>query len=117
MEFSDREFFRQQSQINERLLQGSTTECLLWCQENKAHLKKTGSPLEFYLRRQTFVELARRRELLHAITYAKKFFPPFAEFFSREIEQTMALLAVGPNTRIQLYRVSIIYSLKTSNCI
>jgi macrophage erythroblast attacher len=102
--FSDAAFFKSIKRIEERLGEGSTTECLQWCHENRAHLKKQGSPLEFHLRRQTFVELARRRELVQAIAYGKKFLAPWSEQFGREIEQLTALLAVGPGTGVRIYK-------------
>jgi len=83
----------------------STSECLLWCFENRPYLKKMESPLEFMLRRQTFIELARKRELLQAIQYAKKFFPPWLESHRREIEQVMVLLAISPETLTAPYMV------------
>jgi macrophage erythroblast attacher len=90
-------------QLNER----STSECLLWCFENRPHLKKSQSPLEFYLRRQTYIELARKRELMQAIQYAKKFFPPWLDQYRREIEQVMALLAIPPDTQAEPYKVPV----------
>lgn len=105
MGFEDGELYKQLHQIEARLSAHSTSECLLWCFENRAHLKKTSSPLEFYLRRQTYVEMARKRELAQAIQYAKKFFPPWFEAHKRDIEKCMALLAISPATRTQPYMV------------
>lgn len=104
LEFGDEELFAQLAAVEDRLRSRSTTEGLLWCFENRAHLKKTQSPLEFYLRRQTFVELARKRELTQAIAYGKKFFIPWMEQYRREVEQSTALLAIWPTTEVAPYK-------------
>jgi macrophage erythroblast attacher len=51
-----------------------TTETLQWCSENRNHLRKQGSALEWHLRRQDFVELLRRGDKAAAVLYAKKHF-------------------------------------------
>jgi macrophage erythroblast attacher len=104
MGFSDSELFQQLNEIERHLNENSTSECLLWCFENRAHLKKNASPLEFYLRRQTYIEHTRKRDLNTAITYAKRFFPAWIDLYRKEIEQAMALLAISPGTEVEPYR-------------
>lgn len=104
MGFSDSELFQQLDEIVRHLNEHSTSECLLWCFENRAHLKKNSSPLEFFLRRQTYIEHARKRDLTIAITYAKRFFPAWIDLYKKEIEQVMALLAISPETEVEPYR-------------
>ncbi len=103
--FDDNALYKQMMGIEAKLVDHSTAESLLWCFENRPHLKKIQSPLEFHLRRQSFVELARKRDLQQAIAYAKKFFPPWLDAHRRDIEKCMALLAIGPSTRTDPYRV------------
>jgi macrophage erythroblast attacher len=63
------------------------------------------STLEFSLRLQEFVELARLRQLGEAISHAKKFLAPWKETHMAEIRQAMALLAFSPDTECLPYKV------------
>ena len=57
----------------------SCTLALAWCSENKTSLRKIKSPLEFDLRLQEFIELARTRStesIKEAIAYARKHLLP-----------------------------------------
>jgi macrophage erythroblast attacher len=67
-------------------------------------LKKNGSPLEFMLRRQEFVEFCRKRDLTNAISYAKKHFTNFSVSNELEVEQSLALLAFGEDSDIMPYK-------------
>lgn len=56
------------------------------------------------LRRQEFVELARQRDLHTAIAYAKRHLVAFADEHERQLQQTMALIAISPSTLTEPYR-------------
>lgn len=99
----DYELYSESRRIEESLLCHCAADCLAWCSENRAVLKKNKSPLEFVLRRQEFIELTRSRDLLGAISYARKHFPAFIESNEREIEQAFALLAIGYPTQSMPY--------------
>jgi len=62
--------------------------------------------LEFSLREQEFIELARERRSQDAIAYAKKHLTPWQETHMKELSQVMALLAFPPDTKCQPYKVS-----------
>ncbi|KAK9451200.1 CTLH/CRA C-terminal to lish motif domain-containing protein [Limtongia smithiae] len=65
--------------IEERLRDGSTAECLTWCQENRTHLKKVKSSLEFEVRLQQYIEYARDGNTHAAISYYKKHLVPMTD--------------------------------------
>ncbi len=90
------ELYEESLKIRSLLMEGKASECLLWCSENRALLKKSNCPLEFMLRRQEFIELSRSRDLHGAMAYARKHFPAFGETNAAEIEQCLALLAIQP---------------------
>ena len=71
----------------------SCTEALAWCSENKAALRKAKNTLEFELRLQEFIELARERKSMDAIAYAKKHLSSWQETHSKQIRQATCLLA------------------------
>lgn len=64
------------------------------------------NPLEFELRLQEFIELARARSLMDAITYQKKHLIQWQETHSTQINQASALLAYTPATAFGPYKVS-----------
>ncbi|KAF9428855.1 GID complex subunit containing RING finger motif [Podila epigama] len=100
----DIELFVQSAKIEQALNRYSCTECLQWCNENKSNLKKIKSTLEFSLREQEFIELARERRSQDAIAYSKKHLTPWQETHMKEISQVMALLAFPPDTKCQPYK-------------
>lgn len=102
-EHVDVELYEESLCVRSSLINGSATECLAWCSENRSLLKKIKSPLEFMLRRQEFIELARRRDLGTCILYARKHFTAFIEGNETEIEQVIALLAIRPCTQTHPY--------------
>ncbi|GAA5884524.1 hypothetical protein JCM6882_005287 [Rhodosporidiobolus microsporus] len=53
-------------------------EVLSWVGENRTALKKLKSPLEFTIHLQSYIELCRSRDLLGAMTYARKHLSPAA---------------------------------------
>ena len=73
------ELFTQAKKILDSLRACSATAALAWASENRARLKKAKSRLEFDLRLQEFVEMARKGSLPEALAYARKFFPAFVE--------------------------------------
>lgn len=96
--------YDERNRIRDAILDNkSATDCLAWCSDNRAALKKRGSLLEFMLRRQEFIELARQRDLRGAIAYARKHFPAFTESNDLDIEQALALLAIPPETSVMPY--------------
>ena len=74
-----------------------TTEALQWCSENRSHLKKSGSTLEFILRRQDLLELIAQDKKGAAVLYAKKHFTSMATadpLLLPTIQQALAMLVV-----------------------
>ncbi|KAJ2159169.1 GID complex subunit containing RING finger motif [Coemansia sp. RSA 552] len=103
--FADSELFELVMRTEHELRANqSCTGALRWCSENRSALRKIQSPLEFELRLQEFVELARERRTPEAITYAKTHLTPWSEQQMGRIERAMALLAFSPDTRCPPYR-------------
>ncbi|KAI0035485.1 macrophage erythroblast attacher isoform 1 [Vararia minispora EC-137] len=117
----DIELFTDIQRIEDALQNQSCTEALSWCSENKAALRKTKarplqsycssgfpiylqSTLEFDLRLQEFIELARARRQTEAIAYSQKYFPNWQETHLPQIQQASALLAYPPTTRCSPYK-------------
>ncbi|KAF9435220.1 GID complex subunit containing RING finger motif [Entomortierella beljakovae] len=100
----DIELFAQSAKVEQALLRQSCTECLQWCKENNSSLKKIKSTLEFSLREQEFIELARASQLKEAIAYAKKYLIPWQETHMKEISHVMGLLAFPANTNCHPYK-------------
>lgn len=118
----DIELFSDIKRIEDALARHSCTEALAWCSENKTALRKvkvgspkkstcalmvTGlqNPLEFELRLQEFIELARARKLMDAIAYQKKHLIQWQESHSAQIKQAAALLAYTPKSAFGPYKV------------
>ena len=111
-ELVDVELFESAWSIEKSLTNRSCVECLQWCHENRATLKKIKSPLEFMLRVQEYVELLKSstpataaKNRIDAIGYAKKHFQSFSEQFMPQIQQALALL-VFPfgKTKVTAYK-------------
>ncbi|KAF9558375.1 Golgi transport complex subunit 4 [Mortierella alpina] len=100
----DIELFVQSAKVEQALVRQSCTECLQWCKENSSNLKKIKSTLEFSLRMQEFIELARERRSQEAIAYAQKHLTPWQETHLTEISHVMALLAFPPETKCHPYK-------------
>ncbi|KAI9032313.1 CTLH/CRA C-terminal to lish motif domain-containing protein [Hyaloraphidium curvatum] len=100
----DIELFAQAKVIEDSLARHSCSEALAWCAENRSNLRKLKSTLEFQLRLQEFVELARSRRLAEAIDYARKHLATFSENHMVDIQQAMALLAFRSDTACDLYK-------------
>ncbi|KAI5459864.1 CTLH/CRA C-terminal to lish motif domain-containing protein [Mariannaea sp. PMI_226] len=93
--------FTAMSRIRDALKNGSVTEALAWCTENKKELRKMESKLEFMLRFQQYIELVRTRsstKLTEAIAHAKKHLIPYRATFEREVSQACGLLAFPPSS-------------------
>ncbi|KAF9183499.1 Golgi transport complex subunit 4 [Haplosporangium sp. Z 767] len=100
----DIELFAQSAKVEQALMRQSCTECLQWCKENGSNLKKLKSTLEFSLRVQEFIELARDRRSQEAISYAKKHLTSWQGTHMKEISHVMGLLAFPPETKCHPYK-------------
>jgi len=78
------------AQVEDSLRRRSCTECLQWCAENRAKLRKTKSDLEFQLRQQEFIELVRTDQLAAAIQYVRKHLIPFMDTHAAAIQRVRA---------------------------
>jgi macrophage erythroblast attacher len=95
----DMETFKSMNRIRKALENGSVTEALAWCQENKKELRKMDSDLEFKLRYQQFVELIRSQDTarkLEAIVHAKKYLLPYRDTHPDEVSAICGLLVYAP---------------------
>ncbi|PVU97327.1 hypothetical protein BB559_002085 [Furculomyces boomerangus] len=103
--FTDSQLFSQLINIqNSLLVQNSCKECLQWCSENKAALKRLKIGLEFELRLQEVTELARQRKSSEAIAYSKKHFKQLTDIQKQRLNQTLALLVIMPTTDCRRYK-------------
>ncbi|EGN92895.1 hypothetical protein SERLA73DRAFT_190495 [Serpula lacrymans var. lacrymans S7.3] len=100
----DIDLFADIHRIEEALSRHSCTEALSWCSENKTALRKIKSTLEFELRLQEYIELARARKSSDAIIYSKKHLIAWQETHMKQILQASALLAMPPTTSCGQYR-------------
>ncbi|KIL65445.1 hypothetical protein M378DRAFT_105136 [Amanita muscaria Koide BX008] len=100
----DIDLFTDIRRIEDALSQHSCTEALTWCSENKAALRKMKSTLEFELRLQEYIELARARKSFDAISYAKKHLVQWQESHMSDILHASTLIAFHPNTTCLPYR-------------
>lgn len=101
----DIELFTDVRRIEQALARGSCTEALAWCAENKSALRKIKSTLEFSLRLQEYIELARARRTTAAIAYSRKHLVPWQDTHLAEIRTASALLAFKEGTKCGPYRV------------
>lgn len=104
------------------LIDHSCTKALAWCNENKAALRKlkvchlwrvfffriglqiVQSTLEFDLRLQEYIELARLRQTDEAIGYLKRHIINWHDAHIQQIKQASALLAFPPDTTCNPYK-------------
>ncbi|KAG5220509.1 GID complex containing RING finger motif [Salix suchowensis] len=94
----DIDLFMDIRRIEDALSHQSCTEALAWCSENKTALRKIKSTLEFELRLQEYIELARARRSMEAIAYSKKYLVSWHETHLDQIHKAIALLAFPPTT-------------------
>lgn len=66
----------------------------------------TQCTLEFELRLQEYIELARARKTLEGIAYTRKYLVSWQETHIAQIQQASALLAIHPSTTCGPYKVS-----------
>jgi len=90
--------------IEDALAKHSCTEALAWCNENKSVLRKVKSTLEFELRLQEYIELARARKTQEAIAYSRKHLISWQDTHLTQIRQASALLAFAPSTACGPYK-------------
>ncbi|KAI0918518.1 hypothetical protein AcV5_002490 [Taiwanofungus camphoratus] len=100
----DIDLFSDIRRIEEALGRQSCTEALAWCSENKSALRKLKNTLEFDLRLQEYIELARARKDMEAIAYSKKHLLPWQETHLAQIHQASALLCYPPSTTCGPYK-------------
>ncbi|KAG0143985.1 hypothetical protein CROQUDRAFT_660506 [Cronartium quercuum f. sp. fusiforme G11] len=99
----DAPLFAELARIELALVGHSCTEALAWCKENSGTLKKMQSTLEFELRFQEFIELARARQYIEALSYSSKQLLPWKQTHMKEISQVLTLLAFDRNTTCPPY--------------
>ncbi|KAI0064381.1 hypothetical protein BV25DRAFT_1800895 [Artomyces pyxidatus] len=100
----DIDLFMDIRRIEDALRSRSCTEALAWCSENKTALRKLKSTLEFDLRLQEYIELARARKTKEAIAYSRKHLVPWQETHLTQIQQASALLAFPSTTTCNPYK-------------
>ncbi|KAI0739068.1 CTLH/CRA C-terminal to lish motif domain-containing protein [Daedaleopsis nitida] len=100
----DIDLFSDIRRIEDALNRKSCTEALAWCSENKAALRKLKNTLEFDLRLQEYIELARSRKTVEAIAYSKKYLLSWNETHYNQIVQAAALLCYPPTTTCGPYK-------------
>ncbi|KAH9814402.1 CTLH/CRA C-terminal to lish motif domain-containing protein [Melampsora americana] len=83
----DAPLFAELARIEFALVAHSCTEALAWCKENAGPLKKMQSTLEFELRFQEFIELARNRRFIEALNYSSKQLLPWKQTHMSMIAQ------------------------------
>lgn len=104
----DIDTFVAMSRIRNALENGSVTEALAWCAENKKELRRMQSNLEFMLRCQQFIEMMRARSspttnMNDAIAHARKYIVPFNDAYPLEVKHMAGLLAHRPDTPLEPY--------------
>ncbi|RPD56002.1 hypothetical protein L226DRAFT_534366 [Lentinus tigrinus ALCF2SS1-7] len=100
----DIDLFSDIRRIEDALNRKSCTEALTWCSENKAALRKLKNTLEFDLRLQEYIELARARKSVEAIAYSRKHLLPWKDTHQHQIVQATALLCCPPTTSCSPYK-------------
>ncbi|KAG8817727.1 GID complex subunit containing RING finger motif, partial [Serendipita sp. 399] len=89
--------------IENALRSKSATEALAWCSDNKNALRKNKSTLEFELRLQEYIELARAKRTSEAIAYWGKHLKPWGDTHLERIERGAMLLIMPPMTKCKRY--------------
>eukprot|EP00126_Sphaerothecum_destruens_P001976 Sdes_comp15423_c0_seq1m4316 len=103
LDYVNEDLFLASYNIEKSLQDHICTPALLWCSENKIKLRKMKSSLEFNLRVQEFIELARKNQRMEAIFYARKHFSNCIDGNLREIQRAMGLLAFSSDTKCSQY--------------
>ncbi|OBZ67635.1 Macrophage erythroblast attacher [Grifola frondosa] len=100
----DIDLFSDICRIEEALGRKSCTEALAWCSENKSALRRFKNTLEFDLRLQEYIELARARKNMDAMVYARKYLLAWQDTHLAQIHQASALLCFPPTTSCGPYK-------------
>ncbi|KAH9836322.1 CTLH/CRA C-terminal to lish motif domain-containing protein [Rhodofomes roseus] len=100
----DIDLFSDIRRIEDALKQRSCAEALVWCSENKSALRKVKNTLEFDLRLQEYIELARAGKNIEAIAYSKRHLLPWQETHLPQIRQASALLCFPSTTTCSPYK-------------
>ncbi|OCH85764.1 hypothetical protein OBBRIDRAFT_797832 [Obba rivulosa] len=100
----DIDLFSDIRRIEEALRRQSCTEALAWCSENKNALRKIKNTLEFDLRLQEYIELARAGKRLEAIAYSKKHLISWHSTHQQQIRQAAGLLCFPSTTTCGPYK-------------
>ncbi|KAG9047538.1 GID complex subunit containing RING finger motif [Tulasnella sp. UAMH 9824] len=69
-----------------------------------AKSREIETTLEFDLRLQEYIELARSRKTSEAMAYSRKHFTSYLESHAKEVTHCMGLLACGPDTPLARYK-------------
>ncbi|KAI8588630.1 CTLH/CRA C-terminal to lish motif domain-containing protein [Geranomyces variabilis] len=100
----DLQLFADSRLVEEALDNKNCSECLKWCNDNRSTLDKISSTLEFNLRLQEYIELARCGKKEEAIKYCRKYMIDWQDTHMKLIQQAMAMLAFGPDTQCEPYK-------------
>ena len=105
----DLDTFIQCHKISSALSRGEVKEALVWVSENRNALKKLALPtsLEFELRLQQYIELARSGDIskrIEAIKHAQKYLAPHPSTGPSAMFQASALLAHSSSTTEEPYK-------------
>ncbi|KIM22289.1 hypothetical protein M408DRAFT_332984 [Serendipita vermifera MAFF 305830] len=100
----DLKLFAEIRRIEEALGRKSCTEALAWCSDNKNALRKNKSPLEFELRLQEYIELARAEKTNEALVYWRKHLQLWQDTHLAQIQQATGLIAFRPDTKCKSYQ-------------
>ncbi|CAG7849834.1 Protein FYV10 [Serendipita indica DSM 11827] len=103
-DFVDTSLFAEVTRIEQALAAKSCTEALAWCSDNKNALRKNKCTLEFELRLQEFIELARNEKSMEAFVYWRKHLQPWQETHLARIQQAAGLLAMSPSRKCKSYQ-------------
>ncbi|KAI6040890.1 CTLH/CRA C-terminal to lish motif domain-containing protein [Pisolithus marmoratus] len=106
----DIDLFMDIHRIESALRRHSCAEAIAWCSENKTALRKIKESsklrhtLEFELRLQEYIELARARKKQEAMTYWRKYLISWQETHLTQITESSALLSFPPSTKCGKYK-------------
>ena len=100
----DIDLFSDIHRIEDALRRHSCTEALAWCSENKATLRKAKNTLEFDLRLQEFIELARADKKLEAKAYSSKHLVAWKDTHLPQIMQASTLLCISESKAFGAYK-------------
>ncbi|CDZ96365.1 Uncharacterized conserved protein [Phaffia rhodozyma] len=87
----DLDLFQELAHVDQALQSRSCSEALVWAGENRGALKRANNPLESSLRLQEYIELCRKRDLVQALAYYRKYLSIWYE--TPEVRRAAGLLA------------------------